>query len=456
MDSRTHYGFLTSPSSQLEATCRALAFGVLATQTVVVVMMLLDKPLYLLILPALVGVAAVMMRPVYGLMMSMVLAYSGVASSTLQSIYLPMFLLTAFAWLLHLLHRRQMCLLRCEQNSLLVIFAVIVVFSALYASNWEHSTVSMWQFFKYAALYVLIINILDSWDSVRLLMWALVLTGGFMLAYGIHSFVSLSGMAENGGRLTTFIDDPNSFAIRLIPLVAFTFALFKTEQRWVLRLLAACIGIAMCITIGLTFSRGGYIALIVVLGLLVWSQVRKAWVVFAVVATVAAILAIPNNPIMERIETMATLRSDVSIVQRLKILAGGMQMFLDNPILGVGIGNFITHSQDYCRTIPTRVAHNAYLEVAAETGIIGLIPFSAILVLTSVRLRRCWRRLARAKLQNQFYPHAVWVGLAGFSVHALFLSEQFNVSLFMLIGLAVVINKLVEKQIAHGETQPET
>ena len=117
-------------------------------------------------------------------------------------------------------------------------------------------------------------------------------------------------------------------------------------------------------------------------------------------------------------------------------------MFFDHPLFGVGVGNFLTHSKIYTNTLIHRVAHNAYLEVAAETGILGITFFLALLFMTLKKLRTCWKHLESINSKYLYYPLGIMIGLIGFMVHALFLSEQFNVSLFLLIALTVVMKDI--------------
>ena len=107
----------------------------------------------------------------------------------------------------------------------------------------------------------------------------------------------------------------------------------------------------------------------------------------------------------------------------------------------MGVGNFITYSKLYCNTIVTRVAHNSFLHIAAEMGLIGLVLFVSIFIITFKNLKRCWRCLKGSKYY--YFPIGIMFGILGFMVHSLFLSEQYNVSLFIMIALTVVIDNLI-------------
>jgi O-antigen ligase len=81
-----------------------------------------------------------------------------------------------------------------------------------------------------------------------------------------------------------------------------------------------------------------------------------------------------------RINTVVDNKNDQSINQRLRFYGHALQQIKSTPILGSGIGNWRIMSikydsvNMYSYVVPF-VAHNDLLEVFAETGIIGFIPF---------------------------------------------------------------------------------
>lgn len=68
-----------------------------------------------------------------------------------------------------------------------------------------------------------------------------------------------------------------------------------------------------------------------------------------------------------------TLASDVHVVARFVLYIQALQLFLENPILGVGLGGF---AEPGTRTYP----HNLVLELAAETGLVGLLLWGRLIL----------------------------------------------------------------------------
>ena len=105
------------------------------------------------------------------------------------------------------------------------------------------------------------------------------------------------------------------------------------------------------------------------------------------------------------------------------------------------------------------VAHNSYLEIAAEQGIFGLMFFLLLLWVTYKGLQKVGRFAKKDK--KDFVPHmaqAFQVGFIGLLVGNMFLTAHYDKSLWLLIGLAVAMKRLTlnhKKSISHGESWRE-
>ena len=81
---------------------------------------------------------------------------------------------------------------------------------------------------------------------------------------------------------------------------------------------------------------------------------------------------------------------------RLDLLKEGVRVFAAHPVLGVGLGQFINYEPDE-RKEAWNVTHNAMLQVAAELGIVGLIPFLFVIGRAVLARRRRAARIAAAR-----------------------------------------------------------
>ena len=87
-----------------------------------------------------------------------------------------------------------------------------------------------------------------------------------------------------------------------------------------------------------------------------------------------------SNVVIDRVSTIQLNNEDESINQRLRFYKAAITSIKNNPVLGIGIGNwkFISIKYDSKEmseyTVPY-YAHNDFLQIGAEIGIIGLFFF---------------------------------------------------------------------------------
>jgi O-antigen ligase len=127
---------------------------------------------------------------------------------------------------------------------------------------------------------------------------------------------------------------------------------------------------------------------------------------------------------------------------------------LQHPVFGVGPGNFQTAEgtlspladrQQFGVGVRWNAAHNTYIQVGAETGVVGLLLFvamigSAFLALSRSRLRGPDRADSRER-QTQL-AQVLTASLVGFVVGAFFLSLAYTEMLYTLIALAAALQKV--------------
>jgi O-antigen ligase len=172
------------------------------------------------------------------------------------------------------------------------------------------------------------------------------------------------------------------------------------------RLAFGTVAAILALGVALTFSRGPMLALVVGCGLtgIVYRQLRP-WIVGAAVAAAAVLAAawpFIGAGVSDRI-------GDVdNMTLRLKLWETALAIFADHPLRGVGFGNFPAYYLEAARenhigpfyefgaesVLKVRVAENAYLQLAAETGVIGMAAGLAAVVAMlglSIRQARCAR-----------------------------------------------------------------
>jgi O-antigen ligase len=128
--------------------------------------------------------------------------------------------------------------------------------------------------------------------------------------------------------------------------------------------------------------------------------------------------------------------------------------FREHPVRGLGLGGFFVESNDLLRSTPGvnlrtfrlekagQRVHNAYIDTAAELGLIGLFFFGGMLISTFLALLRVRRRWAgRPRNFRADTAAALVVSLIGFAVASIFLSTNLSFALFMIVGVAIALEE---------------
>ena len=134
----------------------------------------------------------------------------------------------------------------------------------------------------------------------------------------------------------------------------------------------------LLICLVMTLSRGGWVG-IALAALAFVLLVDKRLILIAIPIVLGVFYALPQK-VLDRIISIGST-VDSSNLYRIKIWKITKDVIRDNLIAGVGFGYtpFKETFEKYIRTMPIYHAHNTYLEVAAEIGLIGFIFFMLLL-----------------------------------------------------------------------------
>jgi probable O-glycosylation ligase (exosortase A-associated) len=275
----------------------------------------------------------------------------------------------------------------------------------------------------------------------------------------IHLALALYGITHLGTGPGSFVGDENDFALVMnmfLPFPLFLLLAATTHHR------RSTLWAGLCLTLGAVFaslSRGGFLGLVAVGAYSFWRSRRKGVVVVALCAA-AALAAVVAPP--QYLDEMATIVDewhgvlpDGTGLQRQYAWRIGMRMFLANPVLGVGQGNFPWRFADYegedrflTRSLAGRAAHSLYLTVLPELGVVGTIIFLALVLALFRDLRA-----ARAALgtpgrdpKDAAYLHAVTLAvegaLVGYLVSGVFISVFYYPPFWILVAIAAATRQV--------------
>ena len=262
------------------------------------------------------------------------------------------------------------------EGSLLAGFVAVAALSCLTALWPAYAVAALSDLVKMALVYFFIVNCANTERRLRGVMWTIVVCGAIPAAGTLRNYLH-GNLLEGRASWLGIFANPNEVAYSLVILLPLA-AVLATGAGLMPRLALLGISTLYVGAIFVTFSRGGLVALAVVVGLYAWRK-RNLWVQAALVALVAAGLVLGGKH-WSRESDFSGLKGDVTFRQRLATSEAGLAMFADHPLLGVGLGCSVIAWPLYApKDLYSRsalVVHNTVIQPLGETGAVGFILFA--------------------------------------------------------------------------------
>ena len=290
------------------------------------------------------------------------------------------------------------------------------------------------------------------------------IVAGYLVASVFTSLYSTaSGTYIATGRLAGLFD-PNYFAAELIPAILIALFLFLTAEATAIRWLAAVVAGVDLVAFVLTQSRGGIVGLAVALPAAVVFAGRARPRVLALVLVVVALglgyyFAFKPAHVFETGTSGGLTATSSGRIDEWRV---ALRVFKGHPVGGVGLGNYQVVEPSYAtQTLNLNVvryivkfrqaAHNTYLQVAAELGLVGLFLFLTILVLPLRLAARALARIDRSLGELEFQARGLLAGAIGMLTAYFFLSAEFEKQLWLVLALLATVPALLRHESAEPE-----
>ncbi len=162
------------------------------------------------------------------------------------------------------------------------------------------------------------------------------------------------------------------FQLFVIPILIFLAAAYK-KPKFARPVLLIALFSALVVLI-LSFSRGGFVSLVfLVVGLLIIERKNRAILITDLLVMVVGAALVPAA-YWERIGSLldfgTQFSQDYNIITRWEGMKAAMIMGLKNPLLGIGLENYLYNASRYVQY--NLVVHNSVLQIFAEAGVFAL------------------------------------------------------------------------------------
>lgn len=291
-------------------------------------------------------------------------------------------------------------------------------------------------------------NAITSLRQLRMTMAVLALCAVVLAIHGVlqaQNGIGWTGMplVEDGRiQYVGIFSDPNDLGLLFI--IAMPMAFYLSARGGLLglrRLFWLGAATVMAYAIYLTNSRGALLALAVLATVWLW---QRRGLVFAGIFGVVGLSVMVLLP--SRLQQLDA--EETSAAGRIDAWYAGWEMFLGQPLFGVGVGNFTDYNW--------LTAHNSFVLVLAETGIVGYTFWVAFVGYSFVMMYQLMQpQLPRSEpvspvLQGELQRLGTTflISLSGFFTAAFFLSRSYVITLYLLVGMVIALYRMSGQALA--------
>jgi len=344
--------------------------------------------------------------------------------------------------------------------NLVLILLLLSFVSVPLATDKAIAWFSFVDYLKVIIMFIVMVNVVRTEKRLKAIIF-LVLIASCLLGVAAVNDYRAGNLALGGKRIVGVIgglfDNPNDLALHLVTFFPIVVALLIGTRNPILRLFYFVSALIVLAGTVVTFSRGGFLGLIFVVGSLTWNlaQKNKLLVGTGLLVLIIVFLVLAPGAYRQRI----SMTGDASADARAGELKRSVYIALRHPLFGVGIGNFVVYSDTEHAT------HNAYTQVASETGIPAAVVYLLFLIaaLKSVRRIPKPRDVRKEERRLAYLAIGIQASIVGYMVTSFFASVAYLWYIYYIAAYAICLSRICgsilpkhseESLTAEGKVSP--
>jgi O-antigen ligase len=322
-----------------------------------------------------------------------------------------------------------------KEVKMLLLLMICGLFSIVFAQDRSAAWLQLVEYFKVVIIFILMVNVLKTEWRFKVLLLLILLVTVVLSVGAVMDFVT-GNLTLQGARIEGVIgglfSNPNDLALQLVTMVPIALVLSFRSLGWITKIFYFLAALLITAGVVATFSRGGFIGLIVTLAVLAWRLAPQGKGLL--LATVLGlILFLPKLAgYSDRFST-----EEGSAVARLDDLERSVNVAIHHPLFGVGMNNYRNFSNKGLAT------HNAYTQVFSEMGIVALFLYVSFIVLPLKALRRLEHTSSDKKKNGiRFMAVGLEASIWGYMACSFFASVAYLWYVYYLIAFAICLRQL--------------
>jgi O-antigen ligase len=295
------------------------------------------------------------------------------------------------------------------------------------------------KYLEYFVVYFLVVNYLQSEEQIKRFVWAILVTGVLISIYGIMQIPS-------GARVSAPFEgefgEPNTLGGYLLLLISITSGLFLTARQQKRKVLYLVLTAFLAIPFIYTLSRTSWLAMIPMVGTLLFFSYRKTVLIYFIIFAMALTPILAPQSAKERFSytfqkhatksvKVAGLNLDPSSSARVVSWKECLIDYTDHPILGYGITGY-------------RFVDGQYFRTLVESGIIGLIALIALLFKIFSEVLKVYKTMSNP--YEKGLAMGLLAGCSAMFVHAIgantFIIVRIMEPFWFLVGIIIMMPTL--------------
>lgn len=386
-----------------------------------------------------------------------------------QEAVLKLFIIILFVvWLIKIINTEKYFLKRTNLNFPLILFASALVLSLFISKTKTVSFQEFIIFLSYILIFFFITNNLDRKTDFNSFIHLFFIISSLVSIYTIIQYYGFDPYLSDLNNLTSTIGQKNwisNYLAMIFPVLFSYFLSEKTKKKIIYFFLLSI----LYVTLMICQSRGIWISISITVILAIYIifklkfyeifKINKKWLFLLLITFLIITIIYSTDNLLNKSAITVPQRAlstfdekDPSINTRLLIWKTTLEMIKDRPIFGSGIGtfkmNYLNYQAEFLRKNPGYIkysgkageAHNEYLQMWAELGIIGLGLFILIFYFFYKAIFNFFK--SNKNIKDKTITLGLVMGITSFLIHSLFTFPlhvpALGITFFAIMGLTVV------------------
>lgn len=251
----------------------------------------------------------------------------------------------------------------------------------------------------------------------------------------------------------SMIEDNNDVALALNMVTPLIYAFTKIYQKkWLKLAFYAVFGLTI-FSIVLTQSRGGFVGLLAIAGIMALKSRGKLLIIPALLILAPLAFYFLPDHYKTRMQTLENYDTDLSALGRINAWRFAVNLSLDRPLTGGGFECFkpelfVDYAPD---PLDYHAAHSNYFLVLGEHGYPALALFLILMGATFFKLRRLENISAKLPALSWVNAYAVALqsGIVGYAISGAFLGRAYFDLFYHFVAATIILHELLRREIVN-------